>query len=80
MTVLAGSLAATQSDPFAKKMAAFVPKSPKEMSKLERGWLAAGFTHPRAAITYSLAEMATPVVLALPVYLYFGASRGSSLR
>jgi tight adherence protein C len=76
VTVVGEGLTGSRPDPFAKKIAAFVPKSPKEMSKLERRLARAGFTHPRAAITYSLAEMATPLVLALPTYLYFGGIQG----
>jgi tight adherence protein C len=74
-----GSLAAVRPDPFAKRIAALVPKSPKEMSKLERRLMRAGFTHPRAAITYSLVEMAMPVVIGLPVFLYFGGIQGAIL-
>jgi tight adherence protein C len=70
------SLAAVRPDAFAKKVATFVPKSPKEMSKLERRLTRAGFTHPRAAIIYSVAEMATPVVLGLAAYLFFGGIQG----
>ncbi len=70
------SLAAVRPDPFAKRVASFVPKSPKEMSKLERRLMRAGYPRPRAAITYSLIEMAMPFVLGLPVFVYFGGIQG----
>src|SRR5215203_3955954 len=42
----------------------FVPKSPKEMGRLRRRMAAAGYTHPAAAVVYSLAEIGLPIVLA----------------
>lgn len=71
-----GTLAAARPDAFAKKIAAFVPKSPKEMSKLERRLMRAGYTNPRAAVTYSLTEMALPFVVGVPAYLYMGGVQG----
>ena len=71
-----GSLASARPDAFAKRVAAFVPKSPKEMSKLERRLMRAGFTRPRAAINYSLAEMVMPVLLGAPAYFLVGGIRG----
>jgi tight adherence protein C len=78
ITAVAG-LAAARPDAFAKKIAAFVPKSPKEMSKLERRLMRAGFTHPHAAITYSMLELAMPVFVGVPAYLYLGGVRGALL-
>ena len=42
----------------------FVPKSPKEMGRLRRRLAAAGYTHPGAAVIYSLSELGLPVALA----------------
>ena len=42
----------------------FVPKSPKEMGRLRRRLAAAGYTHPAAAVVFSLAEVGLPIVLA----------------
>jgi tight adherence protein C len=42
----------------------FVPKSPKEMGRLRRRMAAAGYTHPAAAVVFSLAEVGLPFVLA----------------
>jgi tight adherence protein C len=46
----------------------FVPKSPKEMGRLRRRLAAAGYTHPAAAVIYSLAELGLPLLLvAIPL-------------
>ena len=42
----------------------FVPKSPKEMGRLRRRLAAAGYTHPAAAVVFSLAEIGLPIALA----------------
>jgi tight adherence protein C len=42
----------------------FVPKSPKEMGRLRRRLAAAGYTHPAAAVVFSLAELGLPILLA----------------
>jgi tight adherence protein C len=42
----------------------FVPKSPKEMGRLRRRLATAGYTHPAAAVVFSLAELGLPIVLA----------------
>jgi tight adherence protein C len=43
----------------------FVPKSPKEMSRLRRRMAAAGYQHPAAAVAYALSELAVPALFAL---------------
>jgi tight adherence protein C len=65
-------LTAGEKSAFTKTMASFVPKSPKEMNKLERRLARAGYTQPHAATVYSLSEMLLPVVLVFPAYLLGG--------
>jgi len=48
----------------------FVPKSPKEMGRLRRRMAAAGYTHPAAAVVFSLAELGLPIALAaIPLFV-----------
>jgi tight adherence protein C len=48
----------------------FVPKSPKEMGRLRRRMAAAGYTHPAAAVVFSLAEVGLPIAFAaIPLIL-----------
>jgi tight adherence protein C len=63
-------------DAVAKKVATFVPKSPKEMGRLQRRLTRAGYPGARAAAIYALAEMVLPVVFGLGTIWYFGMSRG----
>src|SRR5215212_376902 len=49
-------------DRVAKTVATFVPKSPKEMGRLQRRLTRAGYPGARAAAIYALAEMLLPVV------------------
>ena len=52
-------------DAVAKKVATFVPKSPKEMGRLQRRLTRAGYPGARAAAIYALAEMVLPVIFGL---------------
>jgi tight adherence protein C len=65
-----------QPDKVAKRVATFVPKSPKEMGRLQKRLTRAGFKHPRAAVYYALAEVLTPIVFALAVLYFMGSVRG----
>jgi tight adherence protein C len=49
---------------FAKRMSSVVPRSPKEMSKLQRRLVRAGHTSPTSLAVFSLAQIVTPLVLA----------------
>ena len=59
-----------------KKVQRFIPKSPKEMSKLQRRLAIAGYHKPGQAVAYSLAEIAGALVGFLIPILIFGWSRG----
>jgi tight adherence protein C len=54
----------------------YVPKSPKEMSRLQRRLARAGYPQYKSVIYYSLAELILPVALALLVVLIVGLQRG----
>ena len=59
-------------DPSLSRLAAFVPRSPKDMSALQRRLALAGYHGANPAILYSLAEVLTPAVLALAALGTFG--------
>jgi tight adherence protein C len=64
-------------DTVAKRVAAIVPKSPKEMSRLGRRLTRAGYPGQRAAVFYAASEVVLPLVLALAALGYFGMVRGT---
>lgn len=55
-----------------EKVAAALPKSPKEMSAVRRRLVVAGFDRPEAAVVYALAEIALPIIFGGGALLYFG--------
>jgi tight adherence protein C len=59
-----------------KKVQRFIPKSPKEMSKLQRRLAIAGYHKPGQAVAYSIAEVAGALVGFLIPILIFGWSKG----
>jgi tight adherence protein C len=73
-----GSLTlAPGTDGVAKRVAAIVPKSPKEMGRLGRRLTRAGYPGQRAAAYYAATEVILPIVLALLALFWFGVVRGS---
>src|SRR5438093_1560155 len=50
----------------AERIASFVPKSPREMNKLRRRLVRAGYHSLTAAVVFSVAELAVPLLLAAP--------------
>jgi tight adherence protein C len=75
--VIAGPLALTdRPDPVLKKVSTFIPKSPKEMGRLQRRLTRAGYPSAKAAVYFAVAEVITPIVFALGVIWYFGMVRG----
>ena len=64
-------------DRVARTVTTFVPKSPKEMSRLQRRLTRAGYPSARAAAIYAAAELITPIVLGLFTLWYFGWGRGA---
>jgi tight adherence protein C len=61
----------------AKKVSTFIPKSPKEMGRLQKRLTRAGYPDPRAAVIFAAAEIVCPIVLALAVISSMGITRGS---
>lgn len=53
-------------DPVLARLSRLLPKSPKEMSQLQRSLTRAGYPQGRAVVIYSVAE------IVLPLFLFFG--------
>jgi tight adherence protein C len=66
-------------DVVVKRVSAFVPKSPKEMGRLQRRLTRAGYPHGRAAVYFAAAEVLLPLALALATLAYMGVARGGFL-
>jgi tight adherence protein C len=65
-------------DGFSKRVTSFVPKSPKEMGRLQRRMLRAGYANPaKAAALYAAAEVLCPLMMAAGTLAYFGVRRGA---
>jgi tight adherence protein C len=62
--------------PVLVKIATFIPKSPKEMSKLQRRLALGGYYKGSHAVIYSIAEVVCAAIGFLGPFLYVGASRG----
>ena len=63
-------------DGVAKRVSTFVPKSPKEMNRLQKRMVRAGIKTPGAAVYYAAAEVIFPVVFALATIGALGITRG----
>jgi tight adherence protein C len=61
------------SAPVVKKVTTFIPKSPKQMTNVQRRLALAGFHKPRHIALYILSEALVPVLAFGGVYLFFGA-------
>jgi len=65
-------------DALSKRITTFVPKSPKEMGRIQRRMLRAGFADPaRAAALYAISEILCPLVFAAVTLYFFGVGRGT---
>ncbi len=62
----------------AKRVSSFVPKSPKEMNRLQKRMVRAGIKTPGAAVYYAAAEVIFPIVLALATLASLGMTRGGA--
>lgn len=60
-----------------EKFARYVPKSPKELSRLGKRLAAAGLDRPEAAVAYAALELGLPILVGMVVLWYFGASRNT---
>jgi tight adherence protein C len=63
-------------NPFVKRLATIVPKSPKEMTSIRRQLMTAGYRSLTAAIVYSASRMICPVLAAIAALSAFGLRRG----
>jgi len=63
---------AERPDPFWSRLARFVPRSPKEMSRLQRRLAAAGFNRPSAPIVLFFTEVLAAAALGLVALLLLG--------
>jgi tight adherence protein C len=59
-----------------KRFAAYIPKSPKDMSRLQRRLAMAGYHGFKAALVYSLAELALAVLGFIAVFFIAGLRTG----
>jgi tight adherence protein C len=62
-------------DPRLKRLP-FAPKSPKDMNRLRRQLVRAGYDSPRAMFIYVVATLVAPVALALLAFAVFGMRSG----
>jgi tight adherence protein C len=69
-------LAADELDPRLARAKRFLPKSPKDMSRLQRRMARAGFHGPMPPLLYSIAELGLPLILALVCVYFLGTTRG----
>ena len=63
-------------DPTLARLSAMLPKSPKEMSRLQRRLARAGFTRYSAVIYYSVAEITLPIILFFAAVFLLGWGTG----
>jgi len=63
-------------DPALARLSRLMPRSPAEMSKLQKRLTRAGYPRAGAAVVFAIVEIALPVVLALLVLVLVGLSEG----
>ncbi|HMF93576.1 MAG TPA: hypothetical protein VKE96_04745, partial [Vicinamibacterales bacterium] len=69
-------LAADQLDPRLVQLNRFLPKSPKDMTRLQRRMARAGFRGATPTLIYSIVEFGVPVLLLLLCVSLLGPTRG----
>lgn len=70
------SLAADQLDPRLARAKRFLPKSPKDLSRLQKRLGLAGYRGATPAFVYSVVELALPALLVLACVYLLGTTRG----
>jgi tight adherence protein C len=63
-------------DPVLARLSRLVPKSPKDMSRLQKRLTQAGYPQTSAAIMFGIAELVLPAVIGLLVIILFGIRAG----
>lgn len=61
--------------PFAKRMSTFVPRSPKEVTRLRKRMMRAGYQDLSAVAVYSLAQVILPIVFGLLPLIWMPLTR-----
>jgi len=69
-------LAADQLDPRLARANRFLPKSPKDLSRLQKRMGRAGFRGATPAFVYSVVELGLPAILLLVCVYFLGTTRG----
>jgi len=64
---------AALSAPIVKKVTTFIPKSPKQMTAVQRRLALAGLHKPNQIAFYLLSEALTPIAAFAGIYLFFGS-------
>ena len=72
--VLKETTVTDRADEAVKRMARFVPKSPKELGRLRKRLARAGFHGVQPVLVYSLGELVAPVAVGALTLMAFGAS------
>ncbi len=62
-------------DPRLKRLTRLVPKSPKDMSRMQRQLSRAGYPRMNAVVYYAAAEIVLPIAFGLAVIVFFGFSQ-----
>jgi tight adherence protein C len=70
------SLVAENHDPVLARLTRLIPKSPKDMSRLQRRLTRAGYPSFRSAVIYALAEVLLPIVFGTAVLIGVGLRTG----
>lgn len=66
---------ATDSNELAKKVSSFIPRSPKDMSRLRRQFVRAGFNSLTPIAIYTVAQIVCPLVFAMLPLMFGGLSK-----
>ena len=69
-------LAAGELDPRLARANRFLPKSPKDMSRLQKRMARAGYRSPMAPVVYSICELGLPLILLVLCVYFLGTTRG----
>lgn len=64
-------------DPALSRLSRLIPKSPKEMSRLQRRLTRAGYPHYKAVVLFALSEMLVPLALAISAIAILGVRNGT---
>jgi tight adherence protein C len=63
-------------DPRLQRLTTIIPRSPKEMNRIQRRLARAGLYSPNAAILYCVAEVVSPLAFGLATWAAFGSATG----